>query len=155
MSPKGTGRPTPSPPAAATSPASATPCPAPCATRKFASEVLSPDRRKKFSSGGATYGPCGPDPQGLVPLAVATVSGFEVALATANTEVPGCTPAVPALTAATALRQFATSSAGFTGFIFPGRFKCRPPVALYATFKVRLCPRSRSMPNEICCTYGV
>src|SRR6185312_10562137 len=105
MSPNGTGTPTPSPSLAAIWLARATHCPAPWLTRNGASDAFSPERRKKFSSGGATYGPLGPSPQGTVPLAVATVSGFDVPLATAVCGVPGKTDAVPAFTAATALRQ--------------------------------------------------
>src|SRR5580698_5654287 len=105
MSPNGTGTPTPRPSAAAISLASATHGPPPTAglARKGASDILRPDLRKKLSSGGATYGPVGPTPQGLTPVAVATVKGLEVGLA-----VPGA--AVPALTAFTALRQFAVRS---------------------------------------------
>ena len=148
MSLNGTGMPTPRPSEMAICSAKATHWPPPLAFTKLASDVFRPDLRKKLSSAGVTYGPCGPMPHGFTPDAVATVSGLEVALA-----VPGC--AVPAFTAATALRQFAVSSAGFTGFTLMGRFRWRPPVELKATLSERLWPKSCSTPKEICCTYGV
>src|SRR3984885_7136548 len=147
ISPKGTGTPLPSPSAKAISLANATHGPAPTAglARKVASEVLSPEERKKFSKGGATKGPVGPTPHGFTPVAVATVSGFDVGFA-----VPGA--AVPAFTAFTAFRQLAIRSCGLTGFTLIGRLRWRPPVELYAMFNERSWPRSCSMPNEICCT---
>src|SRR6202020_2688071 len=123
MSPKGTGTPTPMPSELAISLASATHAPPPTAgfARNGASDMLRPDLRKKLSSGGATYGPVGPTPQGLTPVAVATVNGLEVGLAVAGA-------AVPAFTAFTALRQFAVRSCGLTAFTLIGRLRCRPPV---------------------------
>src|ERR1700730_1422723 len=89
-----------------------------------------PEERKKFSRAGGTYGPPGPTPQLL------TNSGLSL----------GC--AAPAAIAAC---QFFTSRSPRVVLALMGRFKCRPPLKLYARLNVVLCPRSCSTVRFACC----
>src|SRR5436853_2423698 len=80
------------------------------------SDGLNPDGRKKLNCGAGTNAPAGPAPQ------LATCKGNAVG---------AIAPA------ATAFSQFDTSNSEFTVFALMGRFKCRPPLKLYPTFKLR------------------
>src|SRR5438105_2731296 len=97
------------------------------------SEGLNPDGRKKLNCGAGTNAPAGPAPQ------LATCKGNAVG---------AIAPA------ATAFSQFDTSNSEFTVFALMGRFKCRPPLKLYPTFKLRSLLNSCSNCRFACCEYA-
>src|SRR5581483_1955758 len=105
---------------------------------------FTPERRKKFITPADTQGPCGPMPAGN--------NGFDP---TSNGFV-----ANPALTwagtagSAIAARQFETSALKMGGFASIGRFRCRPPLKLYAILSAVLWPKSCSTPRFAWCEYA-
>src|ERR1700731_2691093 len=99
---------------------------------------FSPEGRKKFTRAAETHGaPLGLKPQGAAPDP--TLSGPAAAFEVGSVK---------------ATCQFFTSKSPRTVLALIGRFRCRPPLKLYARLKAKPPPKSCSKVKFACCEYA-
>src|SRR5580692_1547102 len=106
-----------------------------------ARDGFNPDGRKKFNIAAGANAPVG----------VPVIAPGQICTCNGPDGYNGLVVGIPAaLAKATALCQFSTSKSPRTVFALIGRFRCRPPLKLYARLNAKPPPRSCSKVRFVC-----